>query len=130
MVEKCPVSLTVGNREKIYDGKIFNVQDSKLTFSSGELVDGHSLIVRYSARQNGINVNAVDAGVYSLVAHECYIVDKIGLDVSDCYDIKIKPGTLTITGIIYPALISFFTLSLFPAFCYWLFGFEFSYLRC
>ena len=82
------ITISAMSRQKAYDGEALTCPDSVI--SSGSLVSGH----RYEAVITG---SRVDKGVTENVIDEVTIYDAYGNDVTDCYLISVKSGTLTIT---------------------------------
>ena len=80
------LTVTADSAEREYDGKALTA-----SFSSDGLAEGDSIS---SATVEG---SQTDVGSSASTVKDAKIVNADGEDVTDCYDITYKPGTLTVT---------------------------------
>lgn len=84
------ITVTTASAEKVYNAIALtkNTEDD-YSITSGNLIDGHTITVTIDGRQ-------VDVGESLNTVSGIVIKDKDGNDVTDCYEITVIPGTLTV----------------------------------
>ncbi len=102
-ISKRPVAFVGESGERTYNGSAYNLTDVTVNTAEGQtLVQGHKANVTASAQGMlpGAYPGMITAG------DAVRITDANGRDVTGSYDVTTAPGTLTITGIATPILIT------------------------
>lgn len=91
VIEVMPIKIIVytASASKEYDGRRLSAQECYV--SMGKLLSGHTL------EATGYNY-IVNIGSEANTVEKVTVCDKDGNDVTDCYQIEIIPGILTVTG--------------------------------
>jgi hypothetical protein len=86
-----PITLSVGNANKVYDGKAYRFLASDITVSSGTLPAGYTIEATFNPEA------PTDVGKYDVTIKSVTIRDGSGSDVTNRFNITRAKGTLTIT---------------------------------
>ncbi len=91
VIEVMPIKIVVhtASASKDYDGRKLSAEEC--TVAMGKLLDGHTL--KAEGYTYIVNIGSVSNSVESIE-----IYDKDGNRVTDCYDIQVVEGTLTVSG--------------------------------
>lgn len=88
------ITLTAASVEKVFDGRPVDAELSRLVYlTEGNLLPGHRIV----AQTNGADTSVIHAGTRQVTTVESVqIVDMLGRDVTERYDITKVEGALTI----------------------------------
>ena len=91
VIEVMPIKIVVytASASKSYDGRKLSAEECAVAM--GKLIDGHTL--KAEGYTYIVNIGSVSNSVESIE-----IYDKDGNRVTDCYEIQVVEGTLTVTG--------------------------------